>query len=85
MALREVLGETLPVVNATLNGLCAMLLVAGRRNIAAGERLKHQRMMLAAFVVSTVFLASYLTRESAQRMSQCDLRAEKNWDFSETC
>src|SRR5262245_57399404 len=51
----------LPLVNACLNTLSAGLLTAGfvfirRRRIAA-----HVACMLAAFVVSTLFLLSYVT------------------------
>ena len=50
-----------PALNAVLNGLSAVLLTAGylcirRRRIAA-----HRACMVAAFVTSVVFLASYLT------------------------
>ena len=50
----------LPTVNAVLNGVSAALLTVGfvfirRRNIAA-----HRACMLGAFVVSTLFLVSYL-------------------------
>lgn len=56
------LGDTLAAVNATLNGTCACLLVAGR--IAIGRKLVqvHRRLMVSAFAVSTLFLTSYLTR-----------------------
>ena len=52
---------TLPAVNAALNALTALLLVAGyvqirRRRIAA-----HRACMLAAFTTSVLFLVSYLT------------------------
>lgn len=57
-----VLAEILPPVNATLNATCAALLITGRSRIRAGERLAHSRFMLASLVVSTIFLASYLTR-----------------------
>ena len=48
-------------MNACLNGLCAILLATGyvlirRRKIAA-----HRAVMISAFCVSIVFLASYLT------------------------
>src|SRR5262249_16435232 len=50
----------LPAVNAALNAAAAVLLVCGyilirRRAIAA-----HRKVMLAAFVTSTVFLCCYL-------------------------
>jgi uncharacterized membrane protein YozB (DUF420 family) len=62
MALRDTLGTVLPVVNACLNATCAALLLFGRGRIRRGERLPHARLMVAAFVTSAVFLASYLTR-----------------------
>ncbi|HWC64582.1 MAG TPA: DUF420 domain-containing protein [Thermoanaerobaculia bacterium] len=53
--------DDLPAVNAALNGLCALLLAIGfvfirRRNVPA-----HRRTMKTAFVVSILFLVSYLT------------------------
>lgn len=56
------LAEALPAWNASLNALSAALLVAGYRAIRDGERERHRNLMVAAVVVSTVFLASYLTR-----------------------
>jgi len=51
----------LPALNATLNGACALLLLAGflcirRRRVAA-----HKACMASACVASALFLASYLT------------------------
>ncbi len=56
MSLRD-----LPTLNAALNGLSTLLLVAGYVAIRRGRRAVHQRCMLAACVTSTLFLASYLT------------------------
>jgi uncharacterized membrane protein YozB (DUF420 family) len=50
----------LPAVNATLNGLAAVLLVAGLFAIQSGRRERHAWLMRAAFVASAVFLACYL-------------------------
>ena len=50
----------LPAVNATLNGIAAVLLVWGRLAIHRGQRERHARLMRAAFVVSAAFLACYL-------------------------
>ena len=52
--------EYFPPLNACLNSLCAVLLVVGllfikKKNIAA-----HKACMIAAFVVSSIFLACYL-------------------------
>jgi len=47
-------------LNASLNGLSAVLLVCGYAAIRAGKRETHKRFMISAFVVSCAFLASYL-------------------------
>jgi uncharacterized membrane protein YozB (DUF420 family) len=51
----------LPAVNATLNALSACLLIGGYACIRRGRRAAHQRCMLSAFLVSSLFLAGYLT------------------------
>jgi len=51
----------LPLVNATLNGLALVLLLTGYAMIKSGRRTAHKRCMVAAFGVSILFLASYLT------------------------
>jgi uncharacterized membrane protein YozB (DUF420 family) len=50
----------LPALNATLNGLSAVCLVSGYALIKRGERLMHQRCMIAALVLSSLFLVSYV-------------------------
>ncbi len=50
----------LPALNATLNGVSAVLLVWGFTLIRRGRKRAHQRVMLAAFVTSVLFLVSYL-------------------------
>lgn len=50
-----------PLLNAVLNGTAAVLLLGGLLAIKAGAQRLHQRLMVAAFAVSAVFLASYLT------------------------
>ncbi len=50
----------LPAVNASLNSLCAVLLVTGFVLIRRGRRVAHRRVMLSAFATSVLFLASYL-------------------------
>ncbi len=49
-----------PVLNAFLNGLSAVLIVTGIVLIRAKRRSAHKSVMLAAFVTSSLFLASYL-------------------------
>lgn len=51
----------LPAVNATLNGLSAVLLTLGFLFIKRGHKIAHRNCMAAALVSSTVFLACYLT------------------------
>jgi putative membrane protein len=56
-------GETsmLPAMNATANFLCTLLLVAGYREIRAGNKRRHMACMLAAVACSAIFLAGYIT------------------------
>jgi uncharacterized membrane protein YozB (DUF420 family) len=49
-----------PVINATTNGISALLLVTGRILIKRGHRDAHRAVMLAALFSSSVFLSSYL-------------------------
>lgn len=50
----------LPAVNATLNALSGLLLLAGYLLIRARRIEAHRRCMLAAFATSALFLACYL-------------------------
>jgi putative membrane protein len=50
----------LPFLNCTLNGICFFLLILGRIAIAKGNKTLHKKLMLSAFVVSSIFLTSYL-------------------------
>ena len=49
-----------PALNAVLNGSSAVLIGAGLYLIKRGRRTAHKRVMIAAFVTSTLFLISYL-------------------------
>lgn len=49
-----------PVIDATLNGASAVLLVIGRGLIKRGRRAAHRAVMIAALVSSSLFLISYL-------------------------
>jgi len=51
----------LPMVNASLNGLSAILLGMGYHFIRRGNRTAHRNCMIAAFCASLLFLACYLT------------------------
>jgi uncharacterized membrane protein YozB (DUF420 family) len=50
----------LPAVNAGLNATCAVLLILAYGAIRNRRVRLHQSLMIAAFVVSVVFLAAYL-------------------------
>jgi putative membrane protein len=56
------LAEALPALNASLNGLSGLLVVAGWIAIRRGRRALHRRLMIAAVCSSVLFLAGYLTR-----------------------
>jgi len=49
-----------PVINATLNGTSAVLLVTAHRQIKLGRMAAHRALMLTAVFTSSLFLASYL-------------------------
>ena len=53
--------SVLPAVNAVLNGTSAVLLVTGWLLIRRRRIVGHRAAMLLAFLVSVVFLSSYLT------------------------
>lgn len=50
----------LPAINATLNGISAVLLVIGYRLIRQRKIEQHRRVMIGAFAVSTLFLIGYV-------------------------
>lgn len=50
----------LPLLNASLNSLATVLLLAGYYFIRQGRRIAHQRCMQVAFATSCLFLISYL-------------------------
>ena len=50
----------LPSINATLNGISAVLLGIGRWQIAKRRIANHRAVMLTAFATSSVFLVCYL-------------------------
>jgi len=50
----------LPTVNATLNTISAILLTIGYVCIRTRKPIAHRNCMIAAFVVSALFLTSYL-------------------------
>lgn len=59
-ALTLLAAHPLVHLNAVLNSLATILIVVGFLQIKQGKRESHGRTMLAAFVVSVLFLVSYL-------------------------
>ena len=53
----------IPALNATLNGLATVLITLGFIFIKTGRKEAHRRAMLAAAVVSAVFLVGYVTHK----------------------
>jgi putative membrane protein len=51
----------LPLLNATLNATCFVLLVTGYILIRRGRIAQHRAVMIAAFCTSAIFLVSYVT------------------------
>jgi putative membrane protein len=50
----------LPAVNATLNALSGILLLTGYALIRARQIEQHRKVMIAAFITSSLFLVSYI-------------------------
>ncbi len=50
----------LPTVNATLNAAALILLILGFFHIRSGNVVSHRRCMITAFVVSMMFLSTYV-------------------------
>ncbi len=51
---------TFPFFHAVINGLTAILLFVGYRLIKAEKMILHRNVMISAFVLSAVFLVSYV-------------------------
>jgi putative membrane protein len=49
-----------PVINASLNGASALLLLTGHSMIKRGRMAAHRALMITAIVTSSLFLTSYL-------------------------
>ena len=53
----------IPLLNASLNAVCTVLMSIGFLFIKRGNRTAHRACMLAATMVSAVFLVSYVTHK----------------------
>jgi protein SCO1/2/putative membrane protein len=67
---RLLLAPDFPLINASLNGVAGVLLVAGWIAIRLRKEGLHKVLMLTALVVSAVFLGSYLYYHIALRAGQ---------------
>jgi uncharacterized membrane protein YozB (DUF420 family) len=68
-----------PALNAFLNGTSAVLIGTGYYFIRNGRRQAHKRMMLSAFITSTLFLASYLYYHLVLRAGVTHFQGEGLW------
>jgi uncharacterized membrane protein YozB (DUF420 family) len=67
--------SALPAVNATLNAIATVLLLWGRALVKRGRTAAHKRVMLAAFGVSSVFLASYVAHKVSRSFENTTFNA----------
>jgi len=56
--------SALPIVNALLNTASAVLLLTGHQYLKKGNTASHKKLMIAAFITSSLFLVSYITYHS---------------------
>lgn len=56
---------TFPFFHAVLNGITALLLILGYRLMRKGDFIAHRNVMITAFVLSTVFLLSYVISKAS--------------------
>ena len=79
MDLMQISPTFFPSLNAFLNGTSAVLIGTGYYFIKTGRRHAHKRMMLAAFVTSTLFLISYLYYHVVLRAGVTHFKGEGLW------
>jgi protein SCO1/2/putative membrane protein len=72
-------GRYFPALNASLNGLCGVLLLAGYTAVRRGRLRTHKALMLSALGVSILFLSSYLYYHLAIRHGQPTLFPGQGW------
>jgi uncharacterized membrane protein YozB (DUF420 family) len=71
--------DRLPAVNATLNGLAAVLLIAAYAAIRNRRVQLHQSLMIAAFCTSVLFLACYLYYHLVVKSGQVTRFSTPGW------
>ena len=73
------LVDTLPAVNAALNGTATVLLTAGYLCIRSRRERAHGACMIAAFTVSAIFLITYVTHKYLMRGMHTPFEGEGLW------
>ncbi len=66
----------LPAVNASLNGIAALLLIRGRVLARAGRVDAHRRTMLTAFGISSLFLVLYVLHKASHGFESTTLHVQ---------
>jgi putative membrane protein len=56
--------KVLPTLNAFINGTCSVLLILSLISIKAKKIERHKKLNIAAFILSALFLVSYVTFHS---------------------
>ena len=69
-------GNILPTINAVLNAVATFLLVRGRSLVRSGRIDAHRRVMLSAFVVSSLFLVLYVLHKALRNFEHTPFHAE---------
>lgn len=68
-------AETLPLLNAILNGISTVLLITGYVMVLQRRYRAHASMMIAAFVTSSLFLIGYIAHKIMYENKSPDLEA----------
>jgi len=76
MSFAELDLSFLPAVNATLNGLASVLLVVGLVLIKRQRRVAHRNVMISAFVLSGLFLVTYLVHYAWRAMQEGEIHTK---------
>ena len=66
----------LPSINAALNAVATVLLIAGRRLVKQRRIVAHRRTMLAAFATSSAFLVLYVLHKVSREFENTTFHAE---------
>jgi uncharacterized membrane protein YozB (DUF420 family) len=67
--------SSLPALNAALNSVATVLLLAGRALAKRGRLAAHRRVMLSAFAVSSAFLVSYVIHKASRSFQNTTFNA----------